>query len=140
MLDALVAEAREHWRLDVADGIQVVATERLVASPIEPSRPLLVVPLAMLHRSDRTQPDTQTTVPPLPGRHGPGGRDPLTLLAHLYPDDATVARLGQRGGATTVAELGPADLDGPLYIPPISPESAVAGPWAMPFISNRLRQ
>jgi tetrapyrrole methylase family protein/MazG family protein len=49
-------------------------------------------------------------------------------------------RLGQRGGATTVAELGPADLDGPLYIPPISPESAVAGPWAMPFISNRLRQ
>ena len=48
MLDALVAESRERWGLDLSAGLQVVAAERLVATPIEPSRPVLVVPLAML--------------------------------------------------------------------------------------------
>ena len=28
----------------------------------------------------------------------------------------------------------------PLYLPPVAPELAVAGPWAMPWISARLRQ
>ena len=45
MLDALVAEARLRWGLDPADGLQVIAAERLIGSPIEASRPLLVVPL-----------------------------------------------------------------------------------------------
>jgi len=76
----------------------------------------------------------------LPGRHGPRGRDPLRLLQRLYPADATVARLGNNPGATTVGSLAEADLAGPLYLPPIAPETAVAGPWGMPFISNRLRQ
>jgi len=136
MLDALVAEARERWGLDVAQGIQVVAMERLIASPIEPSRPLLIVPLAALGA------DVASNVPPapLPGRHGPRGRDPLPMLQRLYPPEATVARLGERRGSTTVGSLGAADLGGPLYLPPIAPETAVAGPWGMPFISNRLRQ
>ncbi len=46
VLDALVAEARLRWGLDPAQGLQVVAAERLVATPIEPSRPVLIVPLA----------------------------------------------------------------------------------------------
>ena len=46
VLDALVAEARLRWGLDPAPGVQVVAAERLIATPIEPSRPLLIVPLA----------------------------------------------------------------------------------------------
>ena len=46
MLDALVAEARLRWGLDPADGLQVFAAETLVGAPIEPSRPLLIVPLA----------------------------------------------------------------------------------------------
>ena len=45
MLDALVAEARERWGLDPAAGLQVVAAERLVGTPIEPSRPLLILPV-----------------------------------------------------------------------------------------------
>ena len=28
----------------------------------------------------------------------------------------------------------------PLYVAPLAPEAAVAGPWAMPWISDRLRQ
>ena len=134
MLDALVAEARERWSLDLADGLQVVATERLIQAPIEPSRPLLVVPIAALGAvpADRAP-------APLPGRHGPRGREPHAVLARLYPADATVARLGTAAGATTVAALTEADLGGPLYILPIAPEAAVAGPWAMPYISARLR-
>ena len=137
MLDALVAEARERWGLDLAQGIQVVATERLIASPIEPSRPLLIVPLLALGTAAAA---TDVPPAPLPGRHGPRGRDPLRLLQRLYPADATVARLGNNPGATTVGSLAEADLAGPLYLPPIAPETAVAGPWGMPFISNRLRQ
>jgi tetrapyrrole methylase family protein/MazG family protein len=33
-----------------------------------------------------------------------------------------------------------ADLATPLYLPPVAPELASAGPWSMPFISDRLRR
>jgi tetrapyrrole methylase family protein/MazG family protein len=148
MLDPLVAEARERWGLDAGAGLQVVAAERLVGTPIEPSRPLLIVPLANLRVSasssaaDRTSDGHVVGVGPLPGRHGPAGRDPRTVLARLYPPDATVARLAaaRAPAATSIGALTTADLAGPLYVPPIAPEAAVAGPWAMPYISARLRQ
>ena len=134
MLDALVAEARLRWGLDLAAGIQVVAAERLVASPIEPSRPLLIVPLASL-RGGRPAGDVPS---PIPGRAGPGGDDPLTLLRRLYPADHAVGRFGGLDGAT-VGGLDSVALGGPLYLAPIPPELAVAGPWAMPWIAARLR-
>ena len=147
MLDALVAEARARWGLDLSAGLQVVTAEGLIATPIEPSRPVIIVPLARLSAGD-AEPDVDAAVAvapsPLPGRHGLHGRDALTLLERLYPAESVVARLGAAGAtggsSTTVGELVPADLAGPLYLPPIAPEAAVAGPWAMPFISNRLRQ
>ena len=137
MLDALVAEARERYGLDLSAGLQVVATERLVETPVEPSRPLLLVPLAVLHGAAAA---TGGTPAPLAGRHGPRGRDPLRLLARLYPAEAVVASLGRDHPTVTVGMLTSAHLGGPLYVPPIPPESAVAGPWAMPFISARLRR
>jgi tetrapyrrole methylase family protein / MazG family protein len=135
VIDALVAEARLRWGLDLAAGLQVAATERLIATPIEPSRPLLVVPAAVL----RTQAQVAGPDEALPGRHGPDGRDPLTLLARLYPADHPVGRFGTPE-AVTVADLRAADLEAPLYLPPLAPELATRGPWAMPWISARLRQ
>ena len=134
MLDALVAEARLRWGLDPANGLQVFAGETLVGAPIEASRPLLVVPSAML-RAGSANADALA----LPGRAGPAARDPVTLLRRLYPPDHLVGRIGVAEEAT-VASLDVAALATPIYLPPIAPELAVAGPWAMPWISDRLRQ
>jgi MazG family protein len=135
VLDALVAEARLRWGLDPAAGLQVVAAERLIATPIEPSRPVVVVPLAWL----RVEADGEPAVGPLPGRAGPGGDDPLRVLARLYPADHPVGRFGA-AEATSVGDLDAGDLGAPLYVGPLTTETALAGAWAMPWISARLRQ
>ncbi|MFL5645308.1 MAG: nucleoside triphosphate pyrophosphohydrolase [Chloroflexota bacterium] len=135
MLDALVAEARLRWGLDPATGLQVVAAERLVAMPIEPSRPLLIVPLATL----RATGGSDGRVLPLPGRNGPDGGDPVAVLARLYPADHPIGRFGTDDGMT-IASLDAGALAGSLYLGPVSPELAAGGPWAMPWISARLRQ
>ena len=135
MLDALVAEARLRWGFDPADGLQVVAVERLLASPIEASRPVLLVPLAVLRAGD----DASLATEPLPGRAGPGSSDPLALLGRLYPADHAVGRFGA-AEVTTVGSLDADTLKTPLYLPPVAPELALAGPWAMPWISARLRR
>ena len=135
MLDALVAEARLRWGLDPADGVQVVASERLLASPLEPSRPVLLVPLAVLRAGGADV----ARVEPLPGRAGPRSGDGLSLLRRLYPADHRVGVFGVADGLT-VADLEPASLEAPLYLAPVAPELALAGPWAMPWISSRLRR
>ncbi|MGZ6340952.1 MAG: nucleoside triphosphate pyrophosphohydrolase, partial [Candidatus Limnocylindrales bacterium] len=134
MLDALVAEARLRWGFEPALGLQVVAAEQLTASPIEASRPLVIMPLAALQAT----PDNHPAVP-LPGRAGPAGRDALAVLRRLYPAGHPVGRFGAPDG-TSVGQLDSAGLAEPVYLPPVAPELAVAGPWAMPWISDRLRE
>jgi tetrapyrrole methylase family protein/MazG family protein len=138
VLDALVAEARDRCGLDLATGLQLVAAEGITATPIEASRPLLIAPVAILGGAAAAA-GAAGPSEPLPGRHGPAGRLPLDVLQRLYPAGHAVARLG-RAGSTTVGALDAADLETPLYMAPLSPELAVAGPWAMPYISDRLRQ
>jgi len=133
VLDALVAEARLRWGLDLSAGLQVVAAELLVGTPLEPSRPALIVPLLILRAS------AGDVVRPLPGRHGSGGDDPLAVLRRLYPADHAIGRFGP-AEPTTIGELTEGALAGPLYLGPVAPERAVASPWAMPWISERLRQ
>jgi len=137
LLDALVAEARLRFGLDLAAGLQVVATDRLVATPIEASRPLLLVPLALLLAGRPG--DGGSPVEPLPGRHGPTGREPLAVLGRLYPGEHPVGSFGT-GEGTTVGALTATDLAAPLYLGPLPAEEAFAGPWAMPAISDRLRR
>ena len=136
MLDALVAEARLRWGFEPGLGLQVVAAERLTASPIEASRPVLIVPLSVL----RVRASAADGPPePLPGRAGPASGDSLALLRRLYPADHPVGRFGAADGST-VATLEADTLAEPIYLAPLAPELAVAGPWAMPWISARLRQ
>ncbi|MEA2609025.1 MAG: tetrapyrrole methylase family protein / MazG family protein [Chloroflexota bacterium] len=136
MLDALVAEARLRWGFEPAQGLQVVAAEQLVSTPIEASRPLLIAPLAVLRASAA---DASSSVEPLPGRAGRPARDALAVLRRLYPADHRVGRFGSDDVAT-VGTLAPDALADPVYLAPLAPELAVAGPWAMPWISARLRR
>jgi len=131
-----MTEARLRFGLDPAAGLQVIASEWLIATPFEASRPVLIVPLAMLGPSGDAS--TPATPAPLPGRHGPLGRAPLDVLARAYPADHAVGRFGT-ATPTRVSDLRDEDLATPLYLAPVSVESAVAGPWAMPAISARLR-
>ena len=133
MLDALVAEARVRWGLDASLGLQVVATERLVATSIDPARPVFLVPAAMIGATVGDRPITA-----VPGRHGPRGMAPLAVLGRLYPADHEVGQFGTAAG-TTIAALTASELTGPLYLAPVAPELASASPWALPWISDRLR-
>jgi tetrapyrrole methylase family protein / MazG family protein len=133
VLDALVTEARLRWGFDAAAGLQVIAAETLIGSPIEASRPLVIVPLAVLHAADE-----EVAARPLAGRAGPDGDDPVAVLRRLYPADHPVGRFGQPDGLT-VEGLDEAAFAAAIYLGPVAPELAVAGPWAMPWISERLR-
>ncbi|MEJ7748504.1 MAG: nucleoside triphosphate pyrophosphohydrolase [Candidatus Limnocylindrales bacterium] len=151
MLDALVAEARLRFGLDPASGLQIAAADALVATPIEPSRPLLIIPSLLLAPggvapgSPRSgggagsggSPAVAATA--LPGRAGPGGDEPAALLRRLYPSDHPVGRFGT-SEPTTVGALSVEELASPCYLAPLPSELAGAGPWAMPWISARLRQ
>ena len=135
MLDAFVAEARIRWGLDPAAGLQIATADRLAETPIEPSRPLLLVPLTALHVPEPTSAGQS----PLPGRHAPADSGALAILRRLYPADHVVGRIGV-ADATTVGELDTAALAGPLYLAPVAPERATASPWSLPWIAARLRQ
>jgi tetrapyrrole methylase family protein / MazG family protein len=135
MLDALIDEARRRWAFDPLVGLQVVVAERLVATPIEPSRPLLIAPAATFGVAA----DSAGDVRPLPGRAGPGGADPVGVLRRLYAAGHPVGRFGRDDGLV-VGELSAMDLSGALFVPPVAAVEALAGPWAMPAISARLRE
>ena len=147
MLDALVAEARLRWGLDLAAGLQVISADHLLGTPLEPSRPALMVPTSTL-RIDGAAPTARSAPTAsasasaataiLPGRHGHPGDDAVALLGRLYPADHPVWRFGA-SDELTIGELGRDVLGAPLYLPPVAPELAVASPWAMPWLSDRLR-
>jgi tetrapyrrole methylase family protein/MazG family protein len=103
--------------------------------PVEPSRPLLLVPVALL----RVREAADTAPPPLPGRHAPASGGAAAVLRRLYPADHAVGRIGVVE-MTTVGALDEAALATPVYVPPLAPEAAFASPWALPWISYRLRQ
>ncbi|HEX7497658.1 MAG TPA: nucleoside triphosphate pyrophosphohydrolase [Candidatus Limnocylindrales bacterium] len=135
MLDAFVAEARIRWGLDPTGGLQIATADRLSETPIEPARPLLLVPLAALRV---TGPDAPVDSP-LPGRHAPADRSAPAILRRLYPADHVVGRVGM-AETTTVGELDAAAMAGPLYLAPVAPESALSSPWALPWLAARLRR
>src|SRR3954451_23108145 len=133
MLDALLAEARLRWGLDPAAGLAVCVTERLVATPIEPTVPTLVVPSARLKVAERDDAPR-----PLPGRHGSRGRDAVDVLRRLYPLVHPVGRFGEPED-TTISDVTADDLARGIYLGPVAPVANAASTWCMHWISDRLR-
>jgi MazG family protein len=148
VLDAFVAEARIRWGLDPSAGLQIVAPDRLEAFPLEPARPLLIVPRTMFGQavptdggrgSDPSAGEGQAAADPtpVPGRHARGG-GAIATLRRLYPADHLVGRVGVADG-TLLGEMTDEMLAGPVYLAPVDRELAAASPWALPWISYRLR-
>ena len=63
----------------------------------------------------------------------------MAILQRLYPADHPVGRFGA-AEPTTIGQLDADALAAPVYLGPVAAESALASPWAMPWISDRLRQ
>jgi tetrapyrrole methylase family protein/MazG family protein len=137
-LDAFVSEARERWGLDLSGGLQLIVGDTLVATPIEPTRPVVILPAAAAIGAVPSPPG-EAEVRPLPGRHGPRGQGSLEVLQRLYPADHPVGLFGEEVDKT-VGALSASDLGRGIYLAPVKPEEAVASPWALPWISARLRE
>ena len=124
-LDALVAAAG----IDPAQGLQLVAADRLAAVPFDPSVPLLIFP------ARATPPAEDEAV--LPGRHA--RRDGVAVLRALSPDDHRLIRLPDRT-AVAVGRLERNELAASAWLaPPLPPEANLASPHGMAAISARLR-
>lgn len=123
-LDKTLAAARAAVpSIDFKLGVSIVPLAALSGAAIDPRLPLIV-----------TSGGNESV--PLPGRSGSG----VQLLARIY--GAThQATLLPDGGQRELGALG--DRHAPqwdaLLVPPIAPLAALASPWAMPWISARLR-
>ncbi len=126
-----VAVLLERAGVDPAEGLQVIALDRLVARPFDAGMALLLLPPL---GADLDADDPYAL---LPGRHGHGA-DPLALLRRLYPtahpvwgelDDSTV-------GAIDAAALAAA----PHLLPPLDPAANPAGAFGLAWLVHRLRQ
>jgi tetrapyrrole methylase family protein/MazG family protein len=135
LADPAVLDLLARVGADPADGLQVVALDRLAGRPFDPGVALLLVPARPV--PPETQPGASTQAAVLPGRHGHGA-DPVALLQRLYPADHPV--LGVTGDGT----VGMADTAslavGPAFLPPLADERNVGGAFALAWLVDRLRQ
>jgi tetrapyrrole methylase family protein/MazG family protein len=119
--DALVARAG----LDPADGVQVVAADRLAGMAFDPSAPLLILAAS------------GAGVDPMPGRHARQG--PVAVLRSLYPYGHALVELTD-SAERRLDELDDAALTGSDWlVPPLDPVDNLASPHGMAAISARLR-
>ncbi|MFM7503876.1 MAG: nucleoside triphosphate pyrophosphohydrolase [Candidatus Limnocylindrus sp.] len=123
-LDVLIASARAASPgLDLSRGLSLIPITALAGAALDLHLPLVVTRGGAL-------------ASPLPGRVGDG----IALLTRLY--GATHAVTILPGGSTR--SLGECSADEgsewtALLVPPLAPLDALASPWAMPWLSARLR-
>ena len=119
--------------ISAAEGLQLVASDRLAARPFDPGMALVVLPPT---GEPLAADDPYAS---LPGRHGHGS-DAASLLKRLYP--AGHAVLGTSSTAdTTVGELTTEHLaTGPFVLPALAPGVNVTSAFGLPWLAHRLRQ
>jgi tetrapyrrole methylase family protein/MazG family protein len=127
----LLTELLASVGLDLADGIAVVAVDRLASRPFDPAMALAILP-----PGDRGPAAHER---PLPGRHAHGG-DAVALLRRLYPADHPV--LGaQAEDSSTVGEVTADELATALHVlPPLDPVANAGSPYGIAWLADRLRQ
>jgi len=122
-LNTLLASARVAAPLvDLSHGVALIPEEGLAGAAFDLRLPLIV-----------TRGGTLTAL--LPGRAGKG----IVLLIRLYGAPHAVTLLPS-GTARTLGECAEESADWEaILVPPLAPLDALASPWAMPWLSARLR-
>ena len=122
-LNTLLASARVAAPLvDLSHGVALIPEEGLAGAAFDLRLPLIV-----------TRGGTLTVL--LPGRAGKG----IALLIRLYGAPHAVTLLPS-GTARTLGECAEESADWEaILVPPLAPLDALASPWAMPWLSARLR-
>jgi tetrapyrrole methylase family protein/MazG family protein len=122
-VDALLAAAG----LDVADGVQIVAADRLASVPFDPALPLVVLAVAGGRAPGAV----------LPGRHA--RTSALGVLVSLYPHHHPLQPLPD-GAPRPLDGLSDQELAaGDWLVPPVPSIDNLASPHGMAAISSRLR-
>ena len=111
-------------------GVAVLPFAQLAHTAIDPRIPLLVTHLPTEGSAAAQQVGT------LPGRSGAG----WALLARIYgvTHEVVVLPSGARNTLEALAAV-PAHAGAALLLPPLPPLAALTSPWAMPWLSARLR-
>ena len=130
LLDPALTALLQRAAIDPADGLQVIALDRLVAQPFDPGMALLLLP-----PSSGRPDDAADTV--LAGRHGHGS-DPGALLRRLYPASHPV--LAEAGDATIGEVAAEALAATPHLLPALEPVANPAGAFGLAWLVHRLRQ
>jgi MazG family protein len=123
-LEALLATVREFAPgIDLDRGVTIVSLTALEGAATDLRLPLIVT-------------NGGPEVAPLPGRAGSG----VQLLVRLYGDthEATIVPGGERCSLGVLNQRVRSNWSA-LILPPLEPLAALASPWAMPWISARLR-
>jgi tetrapyrrole methylase family protein/MazG family protein len=131
LTDPVLVSLLERAAIDPAQGLQLIALDRLVARPFDAGMALVVLPPV------GAEPDPGDPYATLPGRHG-HGLDPVSLLHRLYPPAHPVLAAQ---GQTTVGEVTAEALAaGPHLLPALDPQSNPASMFGLPWLVHRLRQ
>jgi tetrapyrrole methylase family protein/MazG family protein len=130
-VEALIATARTvAAHVDLTDGFAVIPLTAIASTAADPRLPLFVT------RTAAQKEARESAGVALPGRSGSGA----ALLERLYGAQHQVTLLPS--GETTTLQSVAADQSNAwdaLLIPPLAPIEALASPWAMPWLSARLR-
>ena len=130
-VEALIATARTVApQVDFTGGFAVIPLTGIASTAADPRLPLFVT------RTAAQKEAREGAGVELPGRNGSGA----ALLERLYGAQHRVTLLPS--GETTTLQSVTADQSNAweaLLIPPLAPIEALASPWAMPWLSARLR-
>ena len=130
-VESLIATARTvALHVDLTGGFAVIPLTAIASTAADPRLPLFVTRTAARAEA------REGAAAELPGRGGGG----VALLERLYGAQHRVTLLPS--GETTTLQSVTADQSSAweaLLIPPLAPIEALASPWAMPWLSARLR-
>ena len=124
----LTAAERVAPAVDLTRGVSIVPLDTVSAAATDPRLPLLVI------SGSRGAKEIASEGVGLPGRSGSG----MPLLIRLYGSNHRVFVLPS-GAPATLPGISSDTQWSALLIPPLAPIDALASPWAMPWLSARLR-